>query len=71
MFVLIINKNSTSFIFQDKHGVLFFFCLAINMPCAKETELRTQILAGKLMQSKEKNSAICNFEVRTASKKKY
>lgn len=52
--------NSTSIIFQNKYGVLFS-PLATNMPCAKESELRTQISAGKLKQSKEKKKRYLQF----------
>lgn len=66
MFVLIININSTSFIFQDKYGVLFF-PLVTNMPCARETELTIQISAGKLKQREKK--CYLQFWSKSASKK--
>lgn len=40
---------------------VLFFPLARNMPCARETELRTQISADKLKQSKEKKKCYLQF----------
>lgn len=40
-----------------------------NMTSAIEAEVRTQISSGKLQKSKDKNRAVCNFEVQAGSEK--